>query len=90
MWLAWSLLFVFLLLLLLLLFSALLVSSFMRFAQRPLLLEGEVSVEEGDGVGGKKVAVEEVEAAVEGGGRNKTPVFEPLYPTSKVEQSHIC
>ena len=40
MWLAWSLLFVFLFLLLLLVFSALGVSSFMRFAQPPLLLEG--------------------------------------------------
>ena len=46
-WLAWSLLFVFLLLLLLLVFIALLVSSFMRFAQPSLLLEGDMAVEGG-------------------------------------------
>ena len=55
MWLAWSLLFVFLLLLLLLVFIAVVVSFFMRFAQPSLLLEGW-----GGGGGG--------EVAVEGGG----------------------
>ena len=54
----------------------------------------------GGGGGGGQVAVEECrwEMAVEevgwrwrrgGGGRNKTPVFQPLFPISKVEQSHI-
>ena len=42
------------------------------------------------GIGGGAVERRWRWRGLEGGGRNKTPVFEPLFPISKVEQSHIC